>query len=69
MEESKRENQSNEKDGPQQSDSDATSKETLEDLKDKDSAVGEQDEQHDAGVPSPDGAFDEQKEVSDSGPM
>ena len=49
--------------------SDATSKETLEDLKDKDSSAGEENEQHDAGVPSPDGAFDEQKEVGDSGPM
>ena len=49
--------------------SDATSKETLEDLKDKDSSAGEQNEQHDTGVPSPDGAFDEKKEVGDSGPM
>lgn len=48
---------------------DATSKETLEDLKEKESPAGEQDEQPEVGVPSPDGAFDESKENKDAEPM
>jgi hypothetical protein len=50
--------------------SDATSKETLEDIEDdeKTSAV-RQDDGRESGVPSPDGAFEEGGESKDAGPM
>jgi len=48
-------------------DSDATSKETLEDLeKNEKSSDSESDESH---TPSPDGAFDEPDESRETGPM
>ena len=51
----------------QQPDSDATSKETLKDLEeDKRDAGTESDVK---GMPSPDGAMDEDWEVKDAGPI
>nr|ADC36124.1 hypothetical protein [uncultured bacterium 253] len=53
-----------------ETESDATSKETLEDIEadEKSSAVA-QDDEGDSGVPSPDGAFGESGETKDAGPM
>ena len=45
---------------------DATSKDPLEDLEENEVDVDESD---DGDLPSPDGAFDEPKEQSDSDPM
>ena len=45
---------------------DATSKETLEDLEDKEEMDEDTDE---SGLPSPDGAFDESDEQSQADPM
>jgi hypothetical protein len=45
---------------------DATSKETLEDLEENEKVS---DESEDGTLPSPDGAFDEPKEQSDADPM
>ena len=44
--------------------SEATSDETLEDLEDESSDL---DVGHDRSMPSPDGAFDEEDELSESG--
>jgi hypothetical protein len=50
--------------------SDATSKETLEDLKQNEkSSADKQGERKESDVASPDGAFDERKETDDAGPM
>lgn len=45
---------------------DATSKETLEDLEENEKVSDEPDK---STLPSPDGAFDEPKELSDADPM
>ena len=45
---------------------DATSKETLEDLEEKEKVTDETD---DSNLPSPDGAFDEPQEKSQADPM
>ena len=44
---------------------DATSKETLEDLEEKEKVTDDTD----STLPSPDGAFDEPKEQNDADPM
>jgi hypothetical protein len=44
----------------------ATSKETLEDLEENEVDVDESD---DSDLPSPDGAFDEPKELKDADPL
>lgn len=50
--------------------SDATSKETLEDLENNEpSSSDKQGEQKESHVASPDGAFDESDEIKDAGPM
>jgi hypothetical protein len=50
--------------------SDATSKETLQDLEnDEKPDAGEQGREQESAVASPDGAFDEKKEIDDAGPM
>ena len=52
------------------SESDATSKETLEDIEDNEnSSALEQDGGQEAGVPSPDGAFEDSGESKETGPM
>lgn len=50
--------------------SDATSKETLEDIEDNEKASSiKKSGGEESGVPSPDGAFDERGESKDAGPM
>ena len=49
-------------------DSEATSKETLEDLEETESDVDSGSSKPDPG-PSPDGAVDESGEINDAGPM
>lgn len=66
MQESKRGEDSNDK--TQKPDSDATSKETLADVRENEKQSGSTADSHDSG-PSPDGAFDESKESKDAGPM
>ena len=46
---------------------DATSKETLADLKENEASV--KDESDDTKLPSPDGAFDESDELKDADPV
>jgi hypothetical protein len=48
--------------------SDATSKETLEDLENNEEVSDSENSAHDPG-PSPDGALDEPDEIKDTGPM
>lgn len=48
--------------------SDATSEETLSDLEGNEAEV-ETDNSHSSLGPSPDGAFDENDEIKDAGPM
>jgi hypothetical protein len=53
-----------------ETESDATSKETLEDIEDNEkSSSAKQGDDRESGVPSPDGAFDESGETNDAGPM
>ena len=66
MEESKHGEASNNK--TQKSDSEATSKETLSDIRENEKQSGSTAVKHDSG-PSPDGAFDESGEIKDAGPM
>jgi len=66
MQESKRGEDSNNK--TQKPDSDATSKETLSDVRENEKQSGSTAAKHDSG-PSPDGAFDESGEIKDAGPM
>ncbi len=68
MGESKREIQSNEKDGAQKSDSDATSKETLSEVRESEKDSSSSPDKSDSGL-SPDGALDESDESKDAGPM
>ncbi|MFN2493367.1 MAG: hypothetical protein ABR501_10850 [Pyrinomonadaceae bacterium] len=49
-------------------DADATSKETLSDIRDSEKASGSSDGPGDPG-PSPDGRLDEPDELKDAGPM
>ena len=46
---------------------DATSKETLQDLEENEAVVS--DTSDDAGMPSPDGAFDDSDELKDADPV
>jgi hypothetical protein len=46
---------------------DATSKDTLEDLEENEATVT--DESDESNLPSPDGAFDEPKELKDADPV
>jgi hypothetical protein len=50
-------------------DSDATSKETLEDIEDNEKSSAVNDGGRELDVPSPDGALDESGEAKDDGPM
>jgi hypothetical protein len=56
------------KDGIRERDSDATNKETLEDLEKNQGNIGSTGSDLDPG-PSPDGAFDRSDEDKDAGPM
>lgn len=51
-----------------ESDSEATSKETLSDIEESEANVSSETSQPDPG-PSPDGTFDEGGEIKDAGPM
>jgi len=66
MQESKRGEESNNK--TQKPDSDATSKETLADVRENEKQSGSTAVKHDSG-PSPDGGFDESSEIKDASPM
>jgi hypothetical protein len=46
---------------------DATSKETVEDLEESEESTGDTD--HDANLPSPDGAFDDSGELKRADPV
>ena len=48
-------------------DKEATSKETLEDLEEKQASV--KDESDDTSIPSPDGAFDDSDDLKDADPV
>jgi hypothetical protein len=50
------------------SDSEATSKETLSDIEEKEEGLGSTSSEPDSG-PSPDGALNENGEIKDAGPM
>ena len=53
-----------------EAETDATSKETLEDIEDNEKSSSiKKNGGEESGVPSPDGAFDESGESKDAGPM
>ena len=53
-----------------ETDSDATSKETVADLENNEkSSAAKENGENESDVPSPDGAFDESKGNKDAGPM
>jgi hypothetical protein len=54
---------------PQSQDSEATSSETLSDVEEKEKVSDADHEGETSSTPSPDGAFDEQRERDDAGPM